>query len=617
MRADTAFIISLVSFVLVIALSGASTVVGTASVHAPAVIISNNSGTITTIALTVTSGTGNVSVIGPSSVASSTLDSAKTAVQYATGSLGMNESAYNFTYDIEDINTSVSGPSAGAAMTLLAVSALSHRQINNGITLTGTISPNGTIGQIGGVYDKISAASLNGVRYAFVPYAANGTGETELYYLVQQEFGIPLVRVQNMTQLESYAFNASFNPYTHETNYSIYSNYHIAEIPNANISCSNSCNTKGFSSITNQTIALTNSEILALSSDSSFRALAGNMEAMLNQSRQISGKGYMYLGDDVAFLTYIDAYYFSHHTISRSESLSVMQNVSNYCSEVTPPAITAGNYEYVLGGELRQAWGQYTINITLAGYNSTLNSDELLAEMGLSGEASGWCAASRYMYNAVLAGGNTVIGFNSTILKPVAEQYLSAAANYSSSMYYITASAAYSKGNYALATMDAAYAIGLDSVPTPNASAAQIAASAASLLASSNYGVWATQFSNEAEFYIHETSIANNSSAAYGYAYSAYTTAMLAHEISSATSAVNSSIAPASSLPPQTATQAPSGLVLAVAALAILALVISFITLFMVLRLSRKVRRNGAGRDGRASARSRGAHAQRRSARNR
>ena len=592
MRANAVFIAISAIFVLVFAASAAGAsgaVIGTASVHAPAVILSNNRGTLTTISLTITSGTGNVSVIGPTNVASSTLDSAQTAVQYAANSTGIDQNRYNFTYEIADFNTSVSGPSAGAAMTLLAVSALTHRQINSNITLTGTISPNGTIGQIGGVYDKMGAAAASGVRYAFVPYAAAGTSEDELYYLVQQRFAIPLVQVQNMTQLESYAFNSAFNPYTRKTNFSVYTDYNVSGMQDASIACSNNCSMKGFDYLTNQTIALSRSEISKLSQDSGFSSLAGNMMAMLNQSEQIAGKGYMYLGDDMAFLTYINAYYFNHNAVNRSSDRVVIQNVSDYCSSITPPQITSGNYEYVLGGELRQAWGEYTINNTLSFYNSTLDSDQVLNSISSAGEANGWCTAAQYMYTAAANDTGRAMEFNSTAIKSIAYSYLNAATNHSSSMYYITADRAYREGDYALAAIDAAYAIGLDSAPQGNASVANITAAAASLLNSSNYGVWATQYSNEAAFYINESQTAKNQSAALGYAYSAYATAMLAHEVSAVTASISSSMVPVPS-----ATQAApeqEDILIGVTALAIVALVVSLIAIYIAMRAHGSTRR--------------------------
>ena len=102
--------------------------VGTASISSVAVI-PNSTGSLVTINLTVSSGIGNVTVSGPATVGSDTLQSAQTAAQYAANYLGLDFKSYNFAYTIEDLNTDVSGPSGGAALTLLAISALSNRKL--------------------------------------------------------------------------------------------------------------------------------------------------------------------------------------------------------------------------------------------------------------------------------------------------------------------------------------------------------------------------------------------------------------------------------------------------------------------------------------------------------
>ena len=57
----------------------------------------------------------------------------------------------------------VDGPSAGALMTLLTISAIdSNTRLNDSITLTGTIDNEGNIGPIGGVLEKAKAAESRG-----------------------------------------------------------------------------------------------------------------------------------------------------------------------------------------------------------------------------------------------------------------------------------------------------------------------------------------------------------------------------------------------------------------------------------------------------------------------
>ena len=63
----------------------------------------------------------------------------------------------------------VDGPSAGAAMTVAAVSALTGRPIDGSAALTGEISVQGRILPVGGVPEKIGAARKAGLRRVFIP----------------------------------------------------------------------------------------------------------------------------------------------------------------------------------------------------------------------------------------------------------------------------------------------------------------------------------------------------------------------------------------------------------------------------------------------------------------
>ena len=61
-----------------------ATIIGTATIRAPAVIVTNNTGSLTIINLTVSSGTGSVGVVGPTEIGNSTVQSADIAANYAT-----------------------------------------------------------------------------------------------------------------------------------------------------------------------------------------------------------------------------------------------------------------------------------------------------------------------------------------------------------------------------------------------------------------------------------------------------------------------------------------------------------------------------------------------------
>ena len=212
--------------------------VGTASIEAPAVIIQNNTGSLTPINVTVTTGNGTVSVSGPPNVANSTYDSAEEAAAYAANYLQLNRSRYDFYYVI-DSQGNVSGPSAGAAMTVIAISALSGRHILDNFTMTGTISENGSIGEIGGVYDKVGAAKRAGLSFVLVPWAGTSGIESEIYALVQATYNIPLIQVANVSQAFYYGVHG-INASTPRTNYSAYTPYDLSAVPVAPLQCSNS-----------------------------------------------------------------------------------------------------------------------------------------------------------------------------------------------------------------------------------------------------------------------------------------------------------------------------------------------------------------------------------------
>ncbi len=84
---------------------------------------------------------------------------------------------YAFPGDITLNTANIGGPSAGLAMTLTLIDALSRGSLTGGraIATTGTIDPLGNVGAIGGVAEKTIAVENAGIHYFFVPrdnYAA-------------------------------------------------------------------------------------------------------------------------------------------------------------------------------------------------------------------------------------------------------------------------------------------------------------------------------------------------------------------------------------------------------------------------------------------------------------
>jgi PDZ domain-containing protein len=78
---------------------------------------------------------------------------------------------YQFPVDIEIDTQLVGGPSAGLAFTLAIIDDLTPGSLTGGkrVAVTGTVDPEGRVGEVGGVEQKAITARTNGVQLMIVP----------------------------------------------------------------------------------------------------------------------------------------------------------------------------------------------------------------------------------------------------------------------------------------------------------------------------------------------------------------------------------------------------------------------------------------------------------------
>jgi predicted S18 family serine protease len=132
-------------------------------------------------------------------------DAANTAVfvaQQETGaSLSGSDVIFSITADQEI--PGVDGSSAGALMTLITISAINGTELNDSVTLTGTIDNEGNIGSIGGVFEKATAAEAGGKTLFLLP---RENSELVTYKFVKKEIGgfEVIQRVPEVVDAEEY-----------------------------------------------------------------------------------------------------------------------------------------------------------------------------------------------------------------------------------------------------------------------------------------------------------------------------------------------------------------------------------------------------------------------------
>jgi uncharacterized protein len=509
----------------------------TTYIHAPAVLLQQNNGTLTVIALNITPGNGRIYISGPSSVGNSTLVSAKTAVGYATSLLGLNTGNYNYHFVIMDNNSSVSGPSAGLAMTLLTINNLEHRGLYSNFTVTGTIAPNGSVGEIGGIYDKVEAAKAHGMRYVVVPYAQNGSFEYQMYYLSQQSFGIPLVEVSNATQAINYSLGTA--P-VKGINYTLLQNYSISSLPQANVSC-NDCNIAPFAKLANFTFSMLNGKISDISQN--YSPVKSSAVAQLGRYRRIAAKGYIYAAADMAFLDYVDtSLFYNYGDYNYRSAYLQIKGIEDSCNGASPPPMTSSNYEYLIGGELRNYWGSITANESMQALNASNTTDGIIESLYSASEASAWCSAASELYNLSSYNNGTSVELSPSV-KAYAAGLLANDSVYGNNTYTQTAEQSYRDGNYAVSVYASEYAaaLGTDALLAYNNTNVAMLDGMLANMSASGIGVWPAQFADEAEFYIYEASRTGNYTAKSQYLSSAYSVLLLADRLSQANKEISSS----------------------------------------------------------------------------
>ncbi len=127
-------------------------------------------------ATVLTAGTGQVFVSTKPLADTDMQGSARLAARVAANTLGLEHTRYDYLVEFRSDSSVIGGPSAGGVMTLALMVALHNVAypddpwtLNPRVAGTGTINPDGTIGPVGGVPAKASAARESGIHTFLYP----------------------------------------------------------------------------------------------------------------------------------------------------------------------------------------------------------------------------------------------------------------------------------------------------------------------------------------------------------------------------------------------------------------------------------------------------------------
>ncbi|MBI5036368.1 hypothetical protein HZC09_03415 [Candidatus Micrarchaeota archaeon] len=316
------------------------------SLKVPAVA-TNGQGLITDIETSISKDGGGVFVDIEPFISVETQNSAKTAALVAAKAAGKNLSEYRVFFKVVADTQFVDGPSGGLAMTLLAYSELKGKKIRPDITATGTIEVDGSVGQVGGVMEKVQAAAKHGVTLFLVPQGQSIQSGIDVAELAERQ-GVQVVEVRSFEEALKYAYTGKGVRVV------------VPERVEVPLVLENLTSVLPAYIVPMRELAQSNYEKLSsaragFASDSVIAAVLKKAE---NRSRAMIGNGYYYSAANEAFLALIQADSFRLVNVSKNDLLAKVSSLDSALSAFKPIEVNDRNIEWAVGSRLRAQWAK-------------------------------------------------------------------------------------------------------------------------------------------------------------------------------------------------------------------------------------------------------------------
>ena len=323
----------------------------------------DGNGVLTSITLDSAPGTGGITLrLHSSTVSPDTQESIRTAVEEGAKLAGKDSESYDFTVGFDETIGNVNGPSAGAAMALMAYSGISGERMAPGFILTGTVEHGGLVGPVGGIKEKIDATGNNGsFRTMAIPAASlddfSGNVLDSLYFpdYARTKYNLTVVLVPNISYAAAIATGKIAAPAAQQASEFFPDEYSPAP--------------------QSEPFKLVASLVMSQMSDASdgtnltplqkqaFARLAGRARGQLSQ-------GYYYTAANSAFLVKNALDQLRLYPLSKGEFLRVAENLRSEI-ESFKCALSSSNWEWASAGRLRKAWSGARLADALAQSNSS------------------------------------------------------------------------------------------------------------------------------------------------------------------------------------------------------------------------------------------------------
>jgi len=420
------------------------------SLYVPAVINENYSDMLK-INVNTQPGVGEVYIsVGPT-IGTSTQDSEKIAADVAYRIADSRDCDVMLKIETPESVSKIDGPSAGAAMTLLILSALQQNTLRSDFSITGTIEEDGKVGMVGGVPLKTEAVANLGKKLFLVPDL--DSTDKALVLVMQKYYDIVVFKVDTIEEAYEIVKNISM-----PTSNIILVNETSPSFRNAIL---NHKYSDYFANVAGMMIDDSEENILDISTRQP--NAEGNMLSRLEIAKAAKETGNYYTAANTVFLLSIDSNVLDY---SEENVLLHMENVldciDNFeLNDVENSAVD--NFELAAAANLRYLWAIKKIPTDYSAETLTMKlkeySDTLYAE--------NWCNAARDMSTYKHDSGEV----NLTKAKEIAEELLAEAykediLNESTDLNWRweIASKAYDEGMYVESIIDSNFVISSEEI---------------------------------------------------------------------------------------------------------------------------------------------------------
>lgn len=409
----------------------------------------NGKGVLTTMEARVIGGDGAVFIDVEPYISVDTQQSARIAAEIAADEAGVKLDDYDVLFKILARTQIIDGPSGGAGMALLAYSEFKKLKPRSDMAVTGSIERDGSVGTVGGVYEKAISMKGTGVTLFLVP-PGQSKNQGKNVALEAEKIGVQVVEVRNFDDVLKYAFTPEGSRVQPQ----------IFEQKPLVLEKVSTAGNDPLRQISIEEIRSLKSILKSLEGDEDSQVLYESINKSVFEAEYLLEQGYYYSAANLVFVAKISAESAQLEDVEQVEFMRMVQELENKAEKIVFAQTTVENMEWSIGAKLRYYWALNKIKGIKKVVGVTTPGD-LHTEYSA---AKNWVAAAERM-NAIAEniGGPTVAKQEG--LKEISLQLISAL---NESQYFVLdteieqhysgAVSAYESGDYATAFFDGLFA---------------------------------------------------------------------------------------------------------------------------------------------------------------